>query len=106
MAEYLTDVLFVLFFGVGVDEDVIQVYQHASIGEVTKDVIHEVLEGGGHVHKSKRHDTPFKGAIAGAESGLPFITLSDSDQMVHIPEVDFQIDFGLVQAVKEVRDLG
>ena len=106
MAEYLTDVLFVLFFGVGVDEDVIQVYQHASIGEVTKDVIHEVLEGSGHVHKSKRHDTPFKGAIAGAESGLPFITLTDADQVECMVEVDFQIDSCLIWAVKEVRDLG
>ena len=26
MAEYLTDMLFVLFFRVGVDEDVIQIY--------------------------------------------------------------------------------
>ena len=31
MVEYLTDVSLVLFFGVRVDEDVIQVYQHAYI---------------------------------------------------------------------------
>ena len=47
---------------------------------------------------------PFKGAIASLESHLPFIALSDSDHMVGVPEVDFQIDFGVAWAVKEVSN--
>ena len=39
------------------------------------------------------------------EINLPFVTLSDLDQMVGMPEVDLQIDFGLVQAVKEVGNV-
>ena len=48
---------------------------------------------------------PFEGAIASPESCLPFVTLSDLDQIVGVPEVDFQIDFGLAWAVKEVSNV-
>ena len=47
-------------------------------------------------------NVPFEGAVVSPESRLPFVALSDLDQMVGMLEVDFQIDFGLVQAVKEV----
>ena len=47
-------------------------------------------------------NVPFEGAVVSPESHLPFVALSDLDQMVGMLEVDFQIDFGLVQAVKEV----
>ena len=59
-----------------------------------------------HIQKSERHDTPFEGAIAGAESGFPFIALSDMDQVVHVTEVNFCIESCLSQAVKEVGDVG
>ena len=49
---------------------------------------------------------PFKGAIAGAESGFPFVTLSDMDQVVRMMEVDFCIESCLSQAVEEVGDVG
>ena len=39
------------------------------------------------------------------ESHLPFITLSDSDQVVRMSEVNFQIDFGFAWAVEEVGDV-
>ena len=61
-----------------------------------------MLESGRCIGESERHYTPFKGAVASLESCLPFVTLLDSDQMVGMLEVDFQIDFGLAQAVKEV----
>ena len=93
MVEYLVNMPFVLFFGVRVDEDVIQVYHHAYIEQVNKDVIHEVLESSRHICESEGHDMPFKGAIAGAESGLPFIAHTDVDHMVCVAEVDFQIRF-------------
>ena len=63
-----------------------------------------MLKSGGRVHKSKGHDAPFEGAIAGAESGFPFVALSDTDQVVCVTEVDFRIESCLSRAVKEVRD--
>ena len=49
---------------------------------------------------------PFEGAVAGAESGFPFIALSDMDQVVRMTEVDFCIESCLLWAVEEVRDAG
>ena len=69
------------------------------IKQVAEDVIHEALKGSGCVCKSKGHDAPFKGAVAGAESCFPFVTLVDMDQMVCMMEVDFQIESCLTQAV-------
>ena len=48
---------------------------------------------------------PFEGAVASPENHLPFVALLDSDQVVGVLEVDFQIDFGLVWAVKEVSNV-
>ena len=64
-----------------------------------------MLKSSGRVHKSEGHDAPFEGAVEGVESSFPFIALSDSDQMVGVPEVNFQIDFGLARAVKEVSNV-
>ena len=104
--EYLADMLYMLFFRVRIDEDVIQVYQHAYIEQVTEDVIHKTLKSGRCIRKSKGHDTPFEGAVAGAESGFPFIALSDTDQVVRMTEVNFRIESCLSQAVEEVGDAG
>ena len=78
-SENFSDMVLVFFFGVGVDEYVIEVHQYTNIEQVTKDVIHEALESGGCIGKSKRHNAPFEGAVVSPESCLPFVTLSDSD---------------------------
>ena len=89
MLSETADMPFVLFFKVRVDEDAIQVYKYAYIKQVAEDVTHEALESGRHIRKSKGHDMPFKGAITGVESSLPFIALTDVDQMVCMAEVNF-----------------
>ena len=101
-SENFLDMTSVFFLGVGVDEYVIKVHQYTNIKQVTKDVIHEVLESSRCIGESKRHYTPLEGAVASLESCFPFIALLNSDQMVSMPEVNFQIDFGFVGAVKEV----
>ena len=87
--ENFLDMALVFFLRVRVDEYVIKVHQYSDIEQVAKDIIHEVLESGGCVGESERHYMPFEGAIASLESCLPFIALSDLDQMVGVPEVDF-----------------
>ena len=103
MAEYLADLSYMLFFRVRIDEDVVLVYQHAYIKQVIEDVIHKMLKSGRHICKSERHDAPFE---RGAEISSPFITFADMDQMVYVTEVNFCIEYCLVQAVKEVGDVG
>ena len=87
--ENFLDMASVFFFGVRVDEYVIEVHQYTNIEQVTEDVIHEALESGRCVGESERHYAPFKGAVASLESCLPFVALSDLDQMVGVLEVDF-----------------
>ena len=89
VVENFSDMPSVFFLRVGVDENVIEVHQYTNIKQVTKDVIHEALESGGCIGESERHYVPFKGAVASLESCLPFIALSDLDQMVGMPEVNF-----------------
>ena len=103
LSENFSDMASVFFLGVGVDEYVIEVYQYTNIEQVAKNIIHEALESGGCIGESERHYMSFKGAIASLESHLPFVTLSDSDQMVGMPEVNFQIDFGLAWAVNVIN---
>ena len=65
-----------------------------------------MLKSGGCIRKSEGHDVPFERAIAGAESGFPFVTLLDTDQVVRMMEVNFHIESCLSWAVKEVGDVG
>ena len=65
-----------------------------------------MLKSSGCIHKSEGHDAPFEGAVVGVESGFPFVTLSDTDQVVRVTEIDFHIESRLLQAVKEVGDAG
>ena len=65
-----------------------------------------MLKSGGRVRKPEGHDTPFEGAIVGAESSFSFIALSDMDQVVRMTEVNFRIESCLSQAVEEVEDVG
>ena len=78
-SEYLSDMFDMLFWVLGVDEDVIKVDDHEHVEEVREDVVHEVLKCGRHICEPKRHHTPFEGSVSGAECGLPFITLGNAD---------------------------
>ena len=87
--ENFSDMVSVFFLRVGVDEYVIKVHQYTNIKQVAEDIIHEVLESSRCIGESERHYMPFEGAVASLESCLPFIALSDSDQMVGVPEANF-----------------
>jgi len=91
---------------VQVNEDVIQVNEDANIKEVAKNVVHELLKGSWRIGESKRHYTPFKGAIVSLECGFPFVTFADSDKMVGMLEVNVGEHSCFTWTVKEIRDLG
>ena len=89
---------------VGINEDVVKVDDHANIQEITEDVIHEMLESCRSIGKSKGHNEPFKRTIAGVESGFPFITIRDMDQVIGMSEINGGIDTGFTCSGKEVRN--
>ncbi len=89
---------------VGVNEDVIKVYDYGNVKHVSENVIHEVLECCGSIGESKRHDTPFKGAVAGPEGCFPFITFSYTYEMISMSKIKFGVDASRVRGVEEIRN--
>ena len=72
-----------------IDEDIVEVDDDTNVEEVTENVIHEALESGRGIRKSERHNEPFKRAIASMKSGLPFFTISNTNEVVSMLEIDF-----------------
>ena len=63
-----------------------------------------MLEGGGCIGKSERHDKPFKRAIASAEGSFPFITFSNVYKVISMSEINFGVELGLPKHIQEIRD--
>ena len=69
-------------FGVGVDEDIVQIDDDEYIGHVLEDVVHEVLKRGGSVSESHRHDKELERSITGPKCGFPLLAGRNSDVVV------------------------
>jgi hypothetical protein len=74
---------------IGIDQDIIQIYDDTHVQEIGENIVHESLESRRCVGKSKGHYTPFEQTIAGSESRFPLVAFPDADQMIGIPEIDF-----------------
>ena len=61
-----------------------------------------MLESCRSIGKSKWHNEPFEGTIAGVESGFPFITVHDTDEVIGMSEINGGIDMGFTHSGKEV----
>jgi hypothetical protein len=61
-----------------------------------------MLEGGGCIGKSERHDKPFKQAIASMEGNFPFIIFSDAYKVISMSEVNFGVELGFPGSVQKV----
>ena len=91
---------------VRVDQDVIKVYYHTDIKHICEDQVDKSLEGSWGIGEAERHHLPFIGAVASVEGGFPLVTLSNVNQMVCMPKINFSIDLCLTRGVKEVRNEG
>ena len=105
-SEYFTKMVTMEIGVIGVDEDVVQVYEDANIGEVAENVVHEPLKGSWRIGESEGHYTPFKGAIASLECGFPFVTFADWDKMVGVLEVNVGEQSCFSWTVQEIGDPG
>jgi hypothetical protein len=81
-AKDFLDMSLVLGHVVGIDEDVVEVYNDTNIQHVAEDVVHKVLKSSGPIGKSKQNNQPFKQAIVSVEGGFPFITISYVEEVV------------------------
>ena len=93
------DVGCVLLRIVGVYQDIVQVYYYGDINHVGEDVVHEPLEpccGNG---EPLGHHQPLERPVLGPESGLPFVAISDVDEVVGMLQVNLGIDPGLARSI-------
>ena len=63
-----------------------------------------MLESCRSIGKSEGHNKPFKRTIAGSESGFPFITVRNMDEVIGMSEINGGIDTGFTCSGKEVRN--
>ena len=84
---------------VGVYQDIIQVYYYRDINHVSEDVVHEPLETRQGIGEPLGHHQPLERPIPGPESGLPFVTIGDADEVVGMSQVDLGIDPGLAWSI-------
>ena len=87
---------------VRVDEDIVQINSNTNIKKILENIIHEALESGGSVGKAEGHDKPFKGAIAGPEGSLPFVSSGDPDKVVGVTEINLGVDTSFTGRVEKV----
>jgi len=81
-AEYFLNVGFVLGNVVGIDEDVIQIYNDYDIDHIHKNVIHKSLKRCWCISKPFRHYQPLEGTKMHSECSLPFVSRHSPDKMV------------------------
>ena len=91
--EYFSDVLLMGREVMGIDEDVVQIYDNAYIQHIRKHAIDKALECCWGISETFRHHQPFIGAIARSEGSLPFVSFRYPDEMISGSEIDLGIDF-------------
>ncbi len=89
---------------VGINEDVVKVYNYGNVKHVSENAVHKALECRRSIGESKRHDTPFEGAVAGPEGCFPFITFSYAYEMISMSKIEFGVDAGRACGVEEIRN--
>ncbi|GBG77231.1 hypothetical protein CBR_g23558 [Chara braunii] len=99
--EDLANVLKVGLEGGAKDEDVIKVHRNTDFEEVTKDVVHDVLECGGGIGESERHYEELVVPKPRAECDLVGVLLADMDLVEATAEVDLGEIFGSTEAIKD-----
>ena len=77
--EHGFDVMQVLIEGVGIDDNIVKVDEHASAELVTEDGIHEPLESCRSIAESKGHNVPFESSFRSVEACLLFVVRVHGD---------------------------
>ena len=85
-----------------IDKNIIKINYNANIKKVQENIIYELVKGYQGISKSKRYNRPLKRAIASLERSFPFVTFSNSDQVISISEIYLGIDVSFARGVKEI----
>ena len=91
----------------GEDKEVVHINDKPSFGNhVTERVVHEPLECGRGIGKSKEHYRRFEEAFVCDEGGLPLVAILDADIVVPPADIKLGKQFGVFEFVDEVGDEG
>jgi len=90
--KYFLNVSFVFRNVVGIDENVVQIYDDNHVDHICEDVIHKSLKSCWSISEPFRHYQPSEGTIMGPEGSLSFVSRCDPTKMVCVLEVDFGVD--------------
>jgi hypothetical protein len=90
----------------GINEDVVQIYNDIDVEEVRKEVIHESLESSRSVGQALGHDEPLKRAVASSERGFPFIAVSDPNKVIGVLQVNFSEELRTPTGVQKIGNEG
>ena len=98
--EDQTDVGGVFLGGRGKNLFVIQINNDKEVEEVSKDVVYQGLEDGRGISQTEGHDEVFEVPQVGVKARLPFVPLTDTDQVVRIAQVEFSEDRGMREGLE------
>ena len=88
-----------VFLGVpGENQNIFQIDDNKVVNKIPKQVIY--LDDGRGIRQAERHDEVFEVPQVGVEARLPFVPLSDTDQMVRIEQVQFGENCGMREGLK------
>ena len=105
MLKDTTGLFLVSFWVRGGNKEVVHVDNEPSLSDhVSEGVIHESLECGGGVTKTKEHDGRFEESFMDDEGCLPLVTVLDADVVVSPLNIEFDEVASIFQLVHKVRD--
>ena len=97
----MQDVRVVLILIVGVNQDIVNVYDAEDVKELAKDGLNATLETSWCVGQAERHDEVFEKSPSCPESRFPFVSFGDWYAMIGPLQVHFCKDFGRGELIKE-----
>ena len=95
-----------LFFGLGVDKDIINEDNHELVEVIHEDLVHEIHEISRGIGQAKGHNGAFKQSVSGGEGGLGNVRLSNLQLVITCPKIDLGKDSGSVHLIEQILDLG
>ncbi len=91
----------------GEDENIVKIDRDLSFGdEVTEDIVHHPLEGGGWVGESEEHDSGFEQSSVHVEGSFFLVAFFDLDVVVSPTNVKLREELCTTKLVNEFGDQG
>jgi hypothetical protein len=90
----------VLFRGLGIDQDIVNEYQHKLVEELHEHLVHEIHEVGWGIGHAKGHNGVLKQTVSCDEGGLGNVGLTDFQLILSCAEINLGEHSGSIQLVK------